>query len=151
MNRMTRVYHSLILEEAIETLEYTTEDVYWDVDCALTEPGDVTIVTASTASTDVTYLDIDNDVEEEEDLFGDPYKDLELDDDEPAVTPHRAAPCALRDPDARGRGAMEHGCRRHRLFLGCFPGRRAPCNATPPYPKRSFSLSFAILHLPLIS
>ena len=55
---------------------------------------------------------------------------------EPAVTPHRAAPCALRDPDARGRDAMEHGCRRHRLSLGCFPGRRAPCNATPPYPKR---------------
>ena len=53
-----------------------TEDVYWDVDCALTEPGDVTIVTASTASTDVTYLDIDNDVEEEEDLFGDPYNCL---------------------------------------------------------------------------
>tara|TARA_B100000459_G_C8487939_1_gene161678 strand:- start:215 stop:562 length:348 start_codon:yes stop_codon:yes gene_type:complete len=91
MNRMTRVYHSLILEEAIETLEYTTEDVYWDVDCALTEPGDVTIVTTSTASTDVTYLDIDNDVEEEEDLFGDPYKDLELDDDEPAVTPQGGA------------------------------------------------------------
>merc|ERR1719353_1590388 len=89
MNRMTRVYHSLILEEAIETLEYTTEDVYWDVDCALTEQGDVTIVTASTASTDVTYLDIDNDVEEEEDLFGDPYKDLELDD--PAVTPQGGA------------------------------------------------------------
>ena len=91
MNRMTRVYNSLILEEAIETLEYTTEDVYWDVDCALTEPGDVTIVTTSTASTDVTYLDIDNDVEEEEDLFGDPYKDLELDDDEPAVTPQGGA------------------------------------------------------------
>ena len=94
MNRMTRIYHNLILEEAIETLEYTTEDVYWDVDCALTEPGDVTIVTTSTASTDVTYLDIDNDVEEEEDLFGDPYKDLELgdeDDDEPAVTPQGGA------------------------------------------------------------
>ena len=30
-------------------------------------------------------------MEEEEDLFGDPYKDLELDDDEPAVTPQGGA------------------------------------------------------------
>ena len=38
-NRMTRVYHSLILEEAIETLEYTTEDVFWRIaDCASTAP-----------------------------------------------------------------------------------------------------------------